>query len=137
MSLLTGPLFAAVLLQATTVFGVLGAIKLVLYVRRKAREGRSPGSAGRALLVPLRLGFGLLLPPVLWWLWPEAWAGWGLLFFGVGELVDRGEFYEGLEIPTPRTQALLDALAWDKSPLGRLRPARPSGEAGNIAATGC
>ena len=110
--LLTGPLFAAVLLQATAVFGVLGAIKLVLYVRRKVLEGRSPGSAGRGLLVPVRVGFALILPPVLWWFWPEAWAGWGLLFFGVGELVDRGEFYEGLEISTPRAQALRDALAW-------------------------
>ena len=113
--LLTGPLFAAVLLQATAVFGVLGAIKLVLYVRRKVLEGRSPGSAGRGLLVPVRVGFGLILPPVLWWFWPEAWAGWGLLFFGVGELVDRGEFYEGLEISTPRAQALRDAMAWGTS----------------------
>ncbi len=108
---LTGPLFAAVLLQSTVGFGVLGAIKLVLYVRRKVLEGRSPGSAGRDLLVPLRVG-GLILPPVLWWFWPEAWAGWGLLFFGVGELVDRGEFYEGLEISTPRARAHRDALAW-------------------------
>ena len=113
--LLTGPPFAAALLEAPEAFGVLGAIKLVLYVRRKALEGRNPGSAGRGLLVPVRVGFGLILPPVLWWLWPEAWAGWGLLFFGVGELVDRGEFYEGLEISTPRAQAHRDALAWGTS----------------------
>ena len=133
---LTGPLFAAVLLEAPAAFGVLGAIKLVLYVRRKVREARGPGSFGRVLLVLVRLGFGLLLPPVLWWLWPEAWLGWGLLFFGAGELVDRGEFYEALEISTPRAQALRDAQAWGTSPIGRLRPAGPFSDAGDISATG-
>jgi hypothetical protein len=111
--LLTGPLFAVALLEAQSAFGVLGVIKLVLYFRRKSLEG--PGSVRRGLLVAVRVGFGLILPPVLWWLWPEAWAGWGLLSLGLGELVDRGEFYEGLEISTPRTQAHRDALGWGKS----------------------
>ncbi len=114
-ALLTGPLFAAALLEAQSAFGVLGVIKLVLYFRRKSLEGHGAGSVRRGFLVAVRIGFGLTLPPVLWWLWPEAWAGWGLLSLGLGELVDRGEFYEGLEITTPQTQAHRDALGWGKS----------------------
>jgi DMSO reductase iron-sulfur subunit len=113
--LLTGPLFATALLEVPSAFGVLAVIKLVLYVRGKFQNEYGLESAPRSLLAAARVGFGLILPPVLWWFWPEAWAGWGLLSLGVGELVDRGEFYEGLEISTPRTQAYRDARAWGKA----------------------
>lgn len=111
---LTGPLFASVLLHATGAFMVLASIKLILYARDAMRARRSPGAGGsagpgarsgvtRVVVVRgvLRVGVGLILPPLLWSLWPGLWPGWAALSVAAGELLDRAEFYQGLEISPP------------------------------------
>jgi DMSO reductase iron-sulfur subunit len=110
-ALLTGPAFAAVLLQATAAFAVLGGVKLVLYARRwsvrrepgdDAGEGRN-ARVRRALAVA-RVALGLAAPPILWLLWPQGPVqGYALaaLLFVAGELIDRGELYAELRATRP------------------------------------
>jgi len=109
-TILTAPLVAALILGWSPVAVALGLCKLGLYVNRWTRS--LPDSCGwnrlplRIVLMFVRVGFGLAVP--LWVLLPQ--PGLALVFFAIGELVDRAEFYEGLRPVTPRL-TLARALA--------------------------
>ncbi|MEJ2205414.1 MAG: dimethyl sulfoxide reductase anchor subunit [Gemmatimonadota bacterium] len=112
---LVGPFLAAVLLRWPLAFGTLAAVKLVLYLRRKAREG-SPREWPAWALAAGRVLVGLALPALLWWMGSD--GVWILVFAAVGEAVDRGELYHGLEIPTPRAAAARVTATGNGSPTG-------------------
>jgi hypothetical protein len=88
-------------------------------------SGLAEGVCGSGRHAParslLRLVLGFAVPTALWPL-GEGWAHPALLVSALaGELLDRCEFYEELEIPTPETEMALD-LARALSAGGRPRP---------------
>jgi len=86
----------------------LGAGRALLYAYRKA-AGRRAGRVTPLLPAVLRVGVGLALPVLLVGrAGPTAWA---LLAAAVGEVLDRGEYYAELEIPTPARQVRQDLVA--------------------------
>jgi hypothetical protein len=113
VALRTGPWdlhSAHVLLNAVYLFGWLspfrsvalgaGALKLLLYAHRKwhaSREGHSP----RIALSLARILAGFLVP---WFLPGHLGAASALL----GDLLDRCEYYDELEIPSPANQMVRD-----------------------------
>ncbi len=101
--LLTGLLWTALLIGQWRMAALLAAAKLALYLGRKLRFARRrwptrPGWSG------LRLSAGFALPCVLAVADPGHWPLWALAGTAVGELVDRGELYSELRVPTPRGQ---------------------------------
>jgi Fe-S-cluster-containing dehydrogenase component/DMSO reductase anchor subunit len=98
--LLTAVLAFGVIAQWPAVAGVAAVIKIALYLRRKIVL-RLGGASGRPLVSALRLGLAFVLPATLWAA-DEPGLRWIILgSVLVGELIDRGEFYDELEIPTP------------------------------------
>jgi DMSO reductase iron-sulfur subunit len=87
----------------------IGLVKLVLYLGRKSRLARR-GFSWRPAVTLLRVGAGLVAPAAVWWLAPAAPAWLVPTLCGLGELIDRGEFYVEIDIPTPRRE-LARALA--------------------------
>ena len=101
----TGLLLAAVWNGSLLVAGAVALVKIVLYLARwKQRTG---------------LGVNGIHPAVGWLRTGTLAGGIGAMFLGIpwlaamliliGEMIDRGEFYEELEIPTPNS-LLLDEL---------------------------
>jgi hypothetical protein len=74
-----------------------GACKLALYLHRKWNRSSSP----RSFLSLLRVGFGFLAPFLL----PP---GFNALAVVLGDLVDRCEYYDELQIPSPQGQLALE-----------------------------
>ena len=101
--LLTGLLWTAVLLGHLPLALLLAVAKAALYVGRKLRFSRRGWPAHRALSL-LRLGTGFALPLAAGVVDPAHWPAWALAGSVVGELIDRGELYTELRVPTPRGQ---------------------------------
>lgn len=76
-----------------------GALKLVLYLLRKGHFIRQ-GRYSRPWLSGLRLALGFL-SPLLLLPWNPGLAALAAL---LGDLVDRAEFYDELQIPSPQTE---------------------------------
>ncbi len=107
--LLTGLFLTGLLADVVLLAGTVGVAKLALYLGRKI-ERAWRGAAWRPGMSVARLSFGLALPALLWVVDREAF---GVVIVGaalVGELIDRGEYYEELERESPRRQLAL-ALA--------------------------
>ena len=96
----------ALLACSIPAFALLAGAKLVLYVQRKRTNGRRTPT----MCTPLRM-VGLVLPLLFLITMPEAWPGWAILTFALGEAIDRAELYEELEVVSPRRQVRLDAVA--------------------------
>jgi hypothetical protein len=95
------------------IFEWMGGLKLFLYLYRKFRFMRT-GRKMRPLVSFLRLGFGFLLPlyllvdePVR----PINNYGYIIISVIIGEVIDRTEYYDEMDIITPRKQMLLDLEA--------------------------
>jgi Fe-S-cluster-containing dehydrogenase component len=101
-ALLTGVFLAGALLVDPAVLAVAAAVKLVLYVGRKA-VFYGAGRPVRPLLSLLRLGF-----PALWLFLPGGESGLPLMFLIAGELTDRLEYYLELDVLSPRRQIAED-----------------------------
>jgi Fe-S-cluster-containing dehydrogenase component/DMSO reductase anchor subunit len=97
------------------IFSIPGLIKLFLYLYRKfhfKQQERDP----RFLISLLRIVFGFIIPVIIFVSRPGFRAGmkiigiYGVLIVSViiGELIDRIEYYDELDIVTPRKQMLLD-----------------------------
>lgn len=97
--LLTGALLASILMGFPAASAMVAGVKLALYLRRKSGR-RQPSLLWSAV----RLGGGFAVPVLLGLYDPSHWPAWALAGTAVGELVDRCEFYEGLEVPTPASQ---------------------------------
>ncbi len=100
---LTGPLWAGLLIASLPVAGLAALIKLVLYLRRKVRRRDLGGGWSLA-----RLGIGFVLPAAMGLADPTRCPVWALAGTAVGELIDRCELYGELEAPSPRRQMALD-----------------------------
>jgi DMSO reductase iron-sulfur subunit len=105
-TVLVAAALAALLARSVAVFALVAGIRLVLYLQRKSRAGNSTRTP--ALCTPIRLA-ALALPLLLWIALPGAWLAWAILALAVGESIDRAEFYEELEVVSPRRQARFDA----------------------------
>lgn len=103
--LLTGPLLAALLLPGSTAANALvvalGVVKALLYAWRKLSLARR-GITWRPLVTVSRLGIGAVAPIVIAVLSGPREALVACVL--VGELIDRCELYDELEIMTPRLQ---------------------------------
>ncbi len=99
--LLTGFLWAALMLGLLPLALLSGALKLALYLERKLRFARRGWPLRRGWSA-LRLAAGFALPLAAGVADPGHWPVWALAGTAVGELVDRGELYEELRVPTPR-----------------------------------
>ena len=101
----TGLLLAAVWSGSLLVAGSVTLVKIVLYVVRKrdrARLGLAIHPAvGWLRVVTLAAGMVAMFMDLSWL---------ALTMILAGEMIDRGEFYEELEIPTPDSR-MLDELA--------------------------
>jgi Fe-S-cluster-containing dehydrogenase component/DMSO reductase anchor subunit len=97
----TAPLLAGIFLDLPSLAATAGTLKLALYAQRKLRSG-TLASAGSIA----RFGLGFLLPAGL------IAAGAGMppvtAYVLAGELIDRCEFYSGLDIISPARQVQLD-----------------------------
>jgi DMSO reductase iron-sulfur subunit len=119
-TVLTGFLVGALLLGVAQASVMILAVKLALYVSRHLRrqeEGRGR-SVTRGWVGPaLRVGLGFILPILLWALEPASWHVWASVGIIAGEMIDRAEFYNGLEMVNPRGQleADLERLRQDTS----------------------
>ncbi len=108
---LTGLLFAGVLASHPALAGVAGVTKLVLYTRRRIADVQRRDR--RASLVGgIRLLLGLILPAALWIAGGE--SSWLVVAFVlVGEVIDRCEFYAGLQFMTPELQMAMGLTSDD------------------------
>ena len=106
-ALVTGLFLAGISAGSTTLAGIAGVAKLLLYVRRKMAFSRS-GLPVRPVASLIRVGVGLLLPPFLWLLGADVVV---LAAVGLGELIDRFEYYAELETMTPARRMVLDLWA--------------------------
>ncbi len=117
-ALLTGVLLAGVFARSVPLAAAAGVVKILLYVGRKAsRHGQDRPL--RPVVSAMRLGLGFVLPATLW-LGGEAALYWlAVVSVLAGEAVDRGEFYDELEVATPAWQMELDLRAAppDRSPV--------------------
>jgi DMSO reductase iron-sulfur subunit len=106
-TVLTGVLFAGVLLANPMVAALTGVGKLFLYLQRKVGF-KKMGKPTRLGFSSLRILSGFIVPGVVW-----ALSGSDALLFvivavSLGELVDRLEFYLELEVVTPGRQMVID-----------------------------
>jgi len=110
--LLTGPLLAALLLPgvpaANLLAAVIGGAKALLYGGRKLSLARQ-GTDWRPLLTVLRLGIGVVIPGLIAVL--SGPRGALVVCVLAGELIDRCELYDELEVMTPRLQMARDLAA--------------------------
>ncbi len=115
--MLTAPLTVALLLDSLPFALLFLAIKLALYLRRKLRFARR-GWPLRSGWSALRLAAGFVVPCLAGALDPASWPAWALAGTVAGELVDRGELYMELRVPTPRehmARSLERLLASDRA----------------------
>lgn len=110
-TLFNGLYLAGILTGNLWIFGGAGLIKVVLYVYRKKLLS-DLGQPVRPWLSAARMAFGFFIPAMILavnWIFS---AG-HLLFFStlsvlIGEIMDRTEFYDELDIITPPKQLLMD-----------------------------
>ncbi len=102
MATLTAAFYIGILLDAPTLFWPTAALKLVLYLAR--RDHPKPGAR---LAAAIRIGIGLVLPPLVLATGTAAPAV-ALIGAVLGELIDRAEFYATLRFLTPSHQIDVD-----------------------------
>jgi len=115
-TLFDGLYLTGALLGDWLLFFLFGLIKLGLYLYRKYYFKRTNRKT-RPIISFLRLFFGFIIPGTLFITRPDLvpaglnWTGLYGLFIAsllLGEFIDRTEFYDELEIVTPRKQMLTD-----------------------------
>ena len=115
-TLFDGLYLTGALLGDCLLFTLFGAVKLLLYLYRKYYFKRFHRKT-RPIISFLRLFFGFIVPGSLFITRPDLvpvnldWTGLYGLFIAsllLGEFIDRTEFYDELEIVTPRKQMLID-----------------------------
>lgn len=101
--ILTGPFLAALVIVSPLPAALFCAAKLALYLWRKIQTANREEEARSSVSV-LRIGVGLLAPAVLWLYDPHQLHAGILGCAAIGEIIDRCEFYNELDIRTPRKQ---------------------------------
>ncbi|UCC48203.1 MAG: dimethyl sulfoxide reductase anchor subunit [Gemmatimonadota bacterium] len=97
----TGFFLTAVFTGRAWLAAIFGFGKLALYILRKLDFGFG-GRPVRPMLSAARLGLGLLTPLALWVIAPVGSRGYIIGLVLLGELIDRGEYYDELESESPR-----------------------------------
>jgi DMSO reductase iron-sulfur subunit len=108
-ALLTGLFLTSIFIDSTVLILVFGALKFFLYVKRKLHFVKT-GHSTLPLVSALRLILGFLIPSILWADSPDA-VGVTVAFILAGELVDRCEYYDELEVLTPIKKMAADLKA--------------------------
>ena len=111
-ALLNGVYLAAVLAGNAPLAVAAGALKALLYGWRKAHFARR-GRGLRPLLSLARVAAGFVLPALV----PAPWAALAVV---LGDLVDRCEYYDELEVPSPGS-ALSRSWSFGNARRSRLR----------------
>jgi Fe-S-cluster-containing dehydrogenase component/DMSO reductase anchor subunit len=114
-TLFNGLFLSGILMVNIFLAGLAGIVKLYLYLYRKFHFQRQKKSV-RPLVSLLRVGFGFIVPLVIFILNPGSanemniTGLYGLLVLSVllGEIIDRTEYYNELDIITPRKQMFTD-----------------------------
>lgn len=89
----------------------LGGLRLVGYIaRRRLDPGRALGGASQAVAA-LRITLGFLIPLGLWLTGRQDLTMAAVASVVVGELIDRCDFYDALDVVTPRGRMASDLLA--------------------------
>ncbi len=116
-AVLTGIYLAGLFTATPWLAGGAAGLKLGLYVSRRVAWRRMTSVVGRSGSVAhfgisaARIGIGLLLPAVAW-VWGSEIASTLIVSTALlGELIDRAEFYDELEIMTPARQMAQDLEA--------------------------
>jgi DMSO reductase anchor subunit/ferredoxin len=99
----TGFFLAGIFSGTTWLAGVFGFGKLGLYVLRKL-DFIDAGRPVRPIVTATRTLFGLVIPPILWVVDFQAWFPAIVAGVLIGELIDRGEYYEELQSDSPRRE---------------------------------
>jgi Fe-S-cluster-containing dehydrogenase component/DMSO reductase anchor subunit len=109
-----GLYLASILTGNVFIFGGAGLIKVVLYLYRKWLLKKQKRKT-RPLISFLRIIFGFVVPIVIFvynhdFIKSNILGIYGLVIIGViiGEIIDRTEYYDELDIITPRKQMLID-----------------------------
>lgn len=102
--LLTGAMVAGLVSGSGALFVSVAAVKLVLYVYRQGRRRVAPGWVAAIRVAGLVAGIGL-------WATGGGLPAWGIAAVALSEIIDRCEFYAGLDVPTPKRQIVLDLRA--------------------------
>ena len=93
---------------------ISGALRLYSVVDRMVkRKERLSGNTRSSLLVTLRIGVGFVATGLVWFLTGEVSTA-AITCALVGEFVDRLDFYNDLDITTPR-RSMARALTWKRS----------------------
>jgi Fe-S-cluster-containing dehydrogenase component len=114
-TLFNGLFLSGALMGNIFLFGIPGIVKLYLYLYRKFNFRRQKKNV-RLLASTLRIGFGFIIPVIIFIFKPgfareiDLTGTYGLFVLSVllGELIDRTEYYDELDIITPRKQMLVD-----------------------------
>jgi Fe-S-cluster-containing dehydrogenase component/DMSO reductase anchor subunit len=114
-TLLNGLYLTGILTVNGFLFGLMGVIKCVLYLYRKVLFKQTKKKT-RPLVTLLRIGFGFLVPFILLLLSLDSehmidYYGYVIVSVIIGEVIDRTEYYNELDIVTPRKQMLMDLEA--------------------------
>jgi DMSO reductase iron-sulfur subunit len=109
-TLFNGLYLTGILASAPLLFAPAGLIKLGLYCYRKMLTRRQ-GLAIRPLLSLARIAMGFIMPALFIAVFPEKISilpGMAAIVVIGGDLIDRVEFYQDLEVITPAGQMLAD-----------------------------
>lgn len=96
-------LFTALFIQNNYALAFIGLIKATLYIYRKL-ELRKQKKNLRIILSAWRLDMLISFPFIFWFFSIPGLFWWLLISFLIGEIIDRGEYYEELDIITPEKQ---------------------------------
>lgn len=115
-TLLNGLYLTGILMLNGLIFGLMGGLKLFLYLYRKLHFRRTRRKT-RLLVSILRVSTGFLAPLILLTVKPSIminYYGYIMISVIIGEVIDRTEYYDEMDIVTPRKQMLLDLEAAQK-----------------------
>ncbi len=93
--------------QALPALLLMASLKLTFYVWRQLEWIRQRRAVSLTHIL-LRIGIGFTLPAALIILTGQLEHPLVLISLGIGELIDRLEFYRELEISTPAKQMIVD-----------------------------
>jgi hypothetical protein len=104
---MTGVYAAGLLAWNGELLIALGGLKLVAYGTRKHRL-HAEGKNARVGTSVVRILCGIVIPLGAWIWNPDVRALWAIALAGMGDLIDRCEYYAELDVATPRRQMIID-----------------------------
>ncbi|MCP5102746.1 MAG: dimethyl sulfoxide reductase anchor subunit [bacterium] len=102
--LLNGLYLTGILTGSGVIFGLMGGLKFFLYLYRKVQLKQAKRKI-RPLVSLLRVGLGFLLPLAFSM---RNYYGYAIVGVIIGEVIDRMEYYDELDVITPPKQMMMD-----------------------------